>query len=349
MAKQRINSFDFMRSITAFIIIIYHFANICCETPSYSNFPFFYTHANGVWGENTSVNIFFMLSGASLYYNHKDIKFSDLKKYYFSRFKGIFPMFYMLWLFLYYQRSVLLGDLFFNGSPKYMLPSLFGMDGYLSYRFPNNYYFIGEWFLGALVFLYLLYPLLTFCMKHCKIILTVLLFAGTAALHWQTTLFSIPREHNLIVCLFAFWLGMLFMEYETVLRAKWITAVFGSIALVLIFIKTPFDPFLCAQFIYIGLFLLLYHLGEIIMNIERVKPFFSYTAGISYAIFLLQHVIIGQVLALFPQVPLTLWQEFLILGATFLLIYLFADISTRLNKIFLNSKWFLKLQSFFLR
>ena len=73
MRKERIDSFDFMRSVTAWIIVIYHFACICNTTPQYADLPFLYQHANGVWGENTSVNIFFMLSGASLFYNHADI------------------------------------------------------------------------------------------------------------------------------------------------------------------------------------------------------------------------------------------------------------------------------------
>ena len=82
--KERIDSFDFMRSITAFIIVIYHFAGICYSTPQFADFPLLYEHANGVWGESTSVNIFFMLSGASLIYNHERIRAKDLKKYYGS-------------------------------------------------------------------------------------------------------------------------------------------------------------------------------------------------------------------------------------------------------------------------
>lgn len=347
MKKERIDSFDFMRSITAWIIVIYHFACICNTTPQYADFPFFYTHANGVWGENTSVNIFFMLSGASLFYNHPHIDLHSLKRYYFDRFKGIFPMFYMIWFFLYYRQSTTLGNLFYNGSPKTMLLTLFGMDGYLSYRYPQNYYFIGEWFLGSLICLYLLYPVLTWCMKHCKVLTTLLLGAGTLAFHWNPSFFQIQRERNLIVCLFAFWLGMLFIEYREKLSAAWITILFGGAALFLIFVKVPLDSFLCTQIIPVGLFLLFYHIGNSIMKVKVLKPFFSYTGKISYAIFLLQHVIMGQVLGLFGRYNPNLRQITLILGLTFVMIYLFADIATRLNRILVNSGWFLKLQGFF--
>ncbi len=347
MKKERIDSFDFMRSATAWIIVIYHFACICNTTPQYGNFPLFYTHANGVWGENTSVNIFFMLSGASLFYNYPKQKFSDLKHYYFARFKGLFPMFYILWFFLYYQKATTAGNLFYNGSPKSMLLTLFGMDGYLSYRYPQNYYFIGEWFLGALALLYLLYPLLTFCMEHCMILTTLLLGGATLAFHWPIPYFQIQRERNLIVCLFAFWLGMLFIRFREWLSAKWITAVFGGIALIFIFVKVPIDPFLCAQAIAVGLFLLFYQIGNVVMRYEKIRPFFLYTGRISYAIFLLQHVVMSQVIGLFSAYELTILQESLILIATFLFIYLFAEILVRLNQMLTNSRWFLKLQHIF--
>lgn len=343
MKKQRIDSFDFMRAVTAWIIVIYHFSGILNAAPQHASFPLLYMHANGVWGENTSVNIFFMLSGASLFYNYPNPKEPSLKRYYVSRFKGLFPMFYMLWLFLFYQNAANAGSLFYHGSPKSMLLTLFGMDGYLYYRYPQNYYIIGEWFLGALVCLYLLYPLLAWCMRHCKLFITLALGAGTAALHWPMPFFQIQRERNLIVCLFAFWLGMLFMEFREKLRAAWIAAVFGGIALILIFVKAPIDPFFSAQLISIGLFLLFYRMGEAVMKFELPRRFFRYTGGISYAIFLLQHVVMGKVIGMFSQQSLTIAQEAALLIAVFMLIYLFADIATRLNRILTQSKWFTKL------
>lgn len=95
-------------------------------------------------------------------------------------------MFYMLWLFLYYKQVCGVKHLFYNGNPKYLLLTLFGMDGYMSYRYTPNYYFIGEWFLGALILLYLCYPLLTWCMEHAKILTTLVLLGGFASLYLPT-------------------------------------------------------------------------------------------------------------------------------------------------------------------
>lgn len=141
---------------------------------------------------------------------------------------------------------------------------------------------------------------------------------------------------------------MLFIEYRSFLSRRWVTACFGGAALIFIFIRVPFDPFLCAQVISVGLFLLFYSLGSQIMKLKKVTPFFQYTGKISYAIFLLQHVVMGQVLGLFSKYKLTVLQESCILVATFLLIYLFSDISVRLNQLMLNSKWFVTLQNFIL-
>lgn len=346
--KERIDSFDFMRSVTAFIIVIYHFAGICHGMPQYADFPLLYEHANGVWGESTSVNIFFMLSGASLLYNYEKIQWKDLKKYYFGRFRGIFPMFYMIWLFLFYLRAAERRSLFYNGSPKSMILTLFGMDGYLSYRFPENYYRIGEWFLGALVLLYILYPLLTWCIAHCQILTTLVLGGLTLSLHWSPSIFMIQRERNLITCLLAFWLGMMFMKHREIFDRLWLGVLAGILALFMLLVHIPIDSFLVVQAIYVCLFLAFYTLGKYVMQIDAVAGFFRYTGKISYAIFLLQHVVMSQVLHMFENYELTVPQEFGLLLVTFVIIYIFAGVCTHLNQEFVKSKAFRKLQKIFI-
>lgn len=344
--KKRIDSFDFIRAICALIIVIYHYADICITTPQFSNFPFFYSYANGKWGETTIVTIFFLISGASLYYNHSDLKPKDCKKFYFGRFKGIFPMFYMLWLFLYYKQVCGVKNFLYNGNPKHFLLTLLGMDGYLSYRYTPNYYFIGEWFLGALILLYICYPLLVWCMKHCRIITTLVLLLGFGALY-HTNFFVISKERNLITCLLAFWLGMLFIEYMELLT-KWQFVIPSAIlSAVLLFIPLPMDSLLCMQITSICLFLVFYFIGSYAMKPKPLRIFFQYTSKISYPIFLLQHIVMSEVIHTFDAYTLTVKQELLILLLVFAVIYIFATVLLTLNKALVNSKPFLKLQGFF--
>lgn len=344
--KKRIDSFDFIRAICALIIVIYHYADICITTPQFSNFPFFYSYANGKWGETTVVTIFFLISGASLYYNHSDMGLKDCKKFYFGRFKGIFPMFYMLWLFLYYKQVCGVKNFLYNGNPKYFLLTLTGMDGYLSYRYTPNYYFIGEWFLGALILLYLCYPLLVFCMKHCKIITTLVLIGGFGFLY-HTDIFLISKERNLITCLLAFWLGMLFIEYMD-LFTRWQFVIPAAVlSAILLFVPLPIDSLICMQVTSICLFLVFYFIGSYAMKLKPLRAFFSYTSKISYPIFLLQHVVMSEVIHTFDAYALTVKQELLVLILVFVVIYTFATVLFVLNKALVNSKPFLKLQEFF--
>lgn len=62
-----------------------------------------------------------------------------------------------------------------------MLLSLLGMDGYFQYRGPN-YYLIGEWFFGAIVFLYILYPLFAKYMG-CEEVR----FSASSGIAWTST------------------------------------------------------------------------------------------------------------------------------------------------------------------
>ena len=55
----------------------------------------------------------------------------------------------------------------------------------------------------------------------------------------------------------------------------------------------------------------------------------------------------SQVIGLFGSYELTILQESVLLVVTFVMIYLFADVCTRLNKIMLQSKWFGKIQKYF--
>lgn len=344
--KERINSFDFIRAVCAWIIVIYHFADICITTPQFSNFPFFYAYANGRWGETTIVTIFFMISGASLYYNHSNLGLRDCKKFYWGRFKGIFPMFYMLWLFLYYKQVCGVKNFLYNGNPKYFLLTLFGVDGYMSYRYTPNYYFIGEWFLGALIFVYLFYPLLVWCMKHCKILTTIVLVGGFISLYF-TDFFLISKERNLITCLLAFWLGMLFIRYKDFLTKWQLVIPAAVVACIMLFIPLGLDSLVCMQITSIALFLILYFIGTYIMKVKYLNRFISYSAKISYPIFLLQHVVMSEVIHTFDNYALTVFQECLVLIGVFAVIYVFATVLLTLNKALLNTRPFLALNTFF--
>ena len=220
------------------------------------------------------------------------------------------------------------------------------MDGYMSYRYTPNYYFIGEWFLGALILLYLCYPLLTWCMEHAKILTTLVLLGGFASLYF-TDFFMISKERNLITCLLAFWLGMLFIRYRSILT-KWQLVIPAAVcAVILLFFPLGADMLLCMQFTSIALFFVFYFVGNYVMKIKYVNSFIRYSSKISYAVFLLQHVVMSEVIHAFDDYALTIKQELLVLLAVFAAIYVLAAVLMVLNRALLGTRPFQVLDAFF--
>ena len=81
---------------------------------------------------------------------------------------------------LFFLRKVFQVHKVFYGPPwPRILLSLFGVDGYFSYKIPN-YYQVGEWFLGAIVMLHAVYPLLSFAVNKNKFAMPLLLLGGYA-------------------------------------------------------------------------------------------------------------------------------------------------------------------------
>jgi peptidoglycan/LPS O-acetylase OafA/YrhL len=98
--KNRLYSFDFLRVLCAIGIIVFHFS---CELDKTVDNKVLYFYANGSWG-NTIVNVFFLISGAMLYYNNSEIK--SLKTFYYKRIKSIFPMFYIAFILFYLLSAI---------------------------------------------------------------------------------------------------------------------------------------------------------------------------------------------------------------------------------------------------
>lgn len=156
MKKKRILSFDFIRCIATISIVLFHFT----------------INGKHIYPENIFVNydlaqigvsLFFVLSGAALYYSNRGDNFK-LIPYYKKRILTIFPMFYIayitIFLILFWNDGhIPLGIPYLN-----IIYSLIGMDGLLSYKIPT-FCMTGEWFLGAIIILYLIYPLLRLVVK----------------------------------------------------------------------------------------------------------------------------------------------------------------------------------------
>ena len=94
------------------------------------------------------------------------------------------------------------------GLPAYkMIVTLFAMDGYLR-PYISTFYIIGEWFLGCIVLIYAIFPILRKCVnKYPKITLGIATVLNLLVLFFMKNA-KMPINQNFIVSLYSFLLGM---------------------------------------------------------------------------------------------------------------------------------------------
>lgn len=288
--RERIKGIDFARAVCALGIIIYHF--YC--TPCQSNVRILHHYSTGFWGD-VFVVVFFMISGAMLYYNYPKLNIKELGSFYLKRFKSIYSLYWLAFILFYIDQVFERGTPFYNGAPIKLLESVLAIDGYVQYLDQTNYFLVGEWFVGAILILYLLYPLLLWCIKRYFIIVTIIVL-GLYIWMLNTNVFLISDRHNILYCLVGFWAGMLWMRFlNKVKDSKLLFFVSMIVVIVLTIAPLPIGRNLSGMCMGIFLFVVLWNIGEILMKNSIIEQWMGEISKLSYAIFLVQHVMIYKV------------------------------------------------------
>ena len=150
---------DFVRLAALLPVLCYHF----CIEAAWSGFAVpdaFIGRAMADWVE-LGLAWFFLLSGAALCLQWQG-RFR-WRPYLAGRAAAMYPPFWLCFGVLFLYGEVLHGNN--PGIPRWrVIFSILGLDGYLSPLTPT-FYKVGEWFLGVILLLYLLFPLLLWCLK----------------------------------------------------------------------------------------------------------------------------------------------------------------------------------------
>lgn len=213
------------------------------------------------------------------------------------------------------------------------------MDGYAGAQF-DTWYLIGEWFLGAIILLYILYPLLSFLAKKyekCTSVLLALLFL--LFLNWR--MLSQNEFRNLFSCMFSFWLGIMIEKHKLYeRRSLWIGSAIVSVVLCLFPITINFN--LQCHLVGTAWFFLLFAIGQRVMKNGRCATVFNRVGRASYEIFLVHHVIIYFILGKCnPQNTVLSCAEML---AVALSIYAMAELMLKCYQIFVKRTVFDKFR-----
>ena len=296
--KEHIKACDFIRAVCALGIVLYHYA-VHIED---ANLRALFQYRLIEWSD-VIVTIFFMLSGAMLYYNYPVV--TSLKGFYYKRWKSVFPFFYMIFIPKFLINVIRYKSFFYLGNPFGLFLSLLGVDGYFSYRV-DSYYMMGEWFLGAIIFLYLLYPVVLWLFRKSAFFTTAFTIAGYGFV-LCTDIFTIDPLRNLLSCLMCFTFGMLFMKYKKQLGSL-IACICSLIMLVLVCaLESTIPVYPVTRYHLAGMFLFVafFYLGHFIMKIPYVSRGISEISNISFPIFLLHHLTILQAVEIYMPKTLT--------------------------------------------
>ena len=159
--KKRCFYLDFIRAVAVICILLTHYnANyIYMNDPSALKKAVITTKVANIYIGDFGVALFLIISGAALMYTYGESL--DLKSFYKKRFQSIYPMFWIAYV-IAFSYSFLANKGFIWSLPKgRILLSVLGMDGYLGTVIPT-FYLLGEWFLGFIIIIYILFPLLSY-------------------------------------------------------------------------------------------------------------------------------------------------------------------------------------------
>ena len=225
MRKQRIYEFDLIKLIAMLSVFTIHFTRELENAGIQAAVKIFPDTIFHVYLGGFGVSLFFIVSGASLMYVYGDS--CKLKQFYKKRFLAIYPMFWMAFL-------IATGIQFFRlqninpAIPKWkIIYSVLGIDGNALWWGPN-FYQLGEWFLGVIICLYVIFPLL----RNCLIRSAVWTIVVSAVIFVLCILFikgTLPIECFFLVRIPEFLIGMLFIKYRKYFSSWWMNLISAAV------------------------------------------------------------------------------------------------------------------------
>ena len=211
---KRIRYFDLLRVLCFCMVIFFHmliqlyFDGMFALDTVYH----YYANANMHFG-TLSVAVFFMLSGAALITGTKD--HMDDRQFYMKRFMRLLIPFYFVnicWFIIRAVRAKSIFALISGIAPWKIILGILGIDQWLMlYGVTGFGQGIGEWFLGCLIILYVLFPLFRILLLKGKTVflMVVVLIYVLTLYHYSS---SVPIYQSIWIkgCEFIFgmYIGM---------------------------------------------------------------------------------------------------------------------------------------------
>lgn len=295
MKRKRWDSVDVLRICSLLLIFLYHFM-VEIEAGDW-----FYLSAVGISYENQNlhmakvgVTLFFMISGFGLM--HSNRQNFDGKTYWKKRFIRILIPYYVVFGLVFLGRKIMTsGSVWEESIPIWhFLFTLLGLDGYLKEFGVSTYHLgVGEWFIGCLILMYLVFPLLRKALLK-KADLTIFLAAVIYLIYVFFYRGIVPSHYAFVIKLYEFFLGM-YLAVRLEKTSEKQALIFGVLALVLLFLPwtLPLKSDYRNTIFCLLVFLFVFHMENtrVLKNICKNKMV-GKLSQYSYEIFLVHHWVI---------------------------------------------------------
>ncbi|QOV20095.1 acyltransferase [Blautia liquoris] len=332
MKKERLFYLDFVRAVATIIIVLTHYNAIFLYTnpPMPEKAVLGISFANVYIGD-FGVSLFLTISGAALMYVYQEeLKCRD---FYRKRFLNIYPMYWigfiLAFLIEFYKNRGFNPDI-----PRYkIIYSFLGIDKYMSNFGDINFSLVGEWFLGLIIVFYLLFPLIRKWMNTSSIslgVIATIVFIVFLVMNFDQNSILLP------VLLPRILFGMYFVKSKRKVNLP--VAVVSLAILVINYLAAPsINRDLQATYVGICGFLVLVYIADYL----RWVPFrrlCSLICKYSYAIFIVHHMVILQIVSRMDLNALTRTYSYLLFMtcciAVFAVAYLLQRIYDSIMELF---------------
>ena len=326
-SRKRYLYIDVIRIFSLFLIVVFHYMQ---EAELAGNYYFTYRgipyYTANLHIATVGVAMFFMISGAGLMLGNQE-DFS-VRRFYEKRFFRIMIPFYLTYLAVFAALWINGQGFPFDGmdiSPWRFVFTLAGVDEFLIGHGISTFSLgIGEWFLGCLILMYLIFPLVRLCVLRRPALTFAAVTLGYVLLSLNYP-FEFPMHTSFLIKFYDFFLGMYLVLYSRFFK-KSVLFVTVPVILLALFLPSelPVLPSFTNNIVSAALFLTIMQAEDLLQKVVRPDGLLSFLCSISYEIFLVHHVIIYFFDNLYAGRELLLWQALLAFLAELVLICLAA-------------------------
>lgn len=300
--SERFFELDLIRCAAMLCIFLFHFGlSVSASGIIYDHNPY-YIGRNIILGQQ-GVTLFFILSGCTSVLSFESILSKNpgeygrsIFSYYAKRLLGILPLYWCVYFVAFILMRAPGGDEF---SFRYLF-TLTGFDGYFSVRGVTTPYLIGEWFIGTILILYFMFPLLYYCIcKHPGVMAVVLLVF--LVLFNQFYPFTWDREIGALMRIPEFCFGIYYGKYIRRKHERKTGICSLVVLMVCLLAPIPVQRMYLIALQGISSFMVLAwagkHWGKTEVHfVNGSQRIVTALAGVSYGIFLTHHFLMGWIL-----------------------------------------------------